>query len=336
MKRTSLLLITSVVVIQLSLTGCSQRDGVLQQLDREFQRLSGALSPAIVLLLPVGDDGETTGISGSALAIGINGELLTTASAIKDGKPLVAQFSDGRRSPVTLIGSDWETNLALLRLDSARADLSIPLIGAHDVATGQLGILVGSAPMISGAVVMYGMLSKTTLGGDDPYDAPLYALSAPSMLARPGAPVFDVSGRLLGIVDGKMHAISSGSWTVVPLRTIKAVLPLLERGGGVPRGVLGVVPNPSGETAEGGVIVKEVVPESPAEKAGIKSEDIIIECDQMRTLRISSLRVTVAGKPGQTVGVSYLRGGKRVDVNIPLGSHVGTPNDPQRDPFRKL
>ena len=113
-------------------------------------------------------------------------------------------------------------------------------------------------------------------GGDDP--TILRFMQSPRQCrCLPGAPVLDVEGRLIGLVDGRLHGMSTGSWTIIPLRTIKKILPLLENGGGVPRGVLGIYPVeenvPVG--SDFGVRIRDVVSKSPAASAGIFKEDVI-------------------------------------------------------------
>lgn len=330
-------IIASAVFLTILLSGCSRHDGTLDTLDKELRALSASLSPSIVDILPVGDNGEPTTQVGSAVVIDQQGELLTTASLLKDGKPLVARLTDGRLVPVTLVGTDWETNLAVLRLEQGSNLPAIPLLGRSSIAVGQLGILVGSAPMVRGPFVTFGVMSNTYLGGDDPYGAPLYALMSMSILARPGAPIFDVSGQLLGMVDGKMIDINGGCWSVIPLKSIKKIIGLLRQGGGVPRGYLGIVPATVKSTeATKGVLVSEVLPDSPAQKAGIAVGDIIAEVNDIYTQQVSTLRIHIAESPNKSVKLDLIRGGKRIILTITPSSHIITANDATRNPLRKL
>ena len=338
MTRTSLSQFTSapLSILFLLASGCAQREPVLKQLDRELRGLALALAPAIVELQTQPDSGAPV-IVGSALAIGNDGQLLTTASVLKSGKPLLARLPGGKRAPVALLGTDWETNLALLKLEGERISHTIPLVGPSDIAIGQLGFLAGTAPMMHGPAVMFGTMAHTTLGGDDPYNYPLYALNTVSLLARPGAPVFDASGALLGMVDGKMHDAATGNWTVIPLPTIRVILPMLERGGGVPRGFLGILPASGCDEVNGdGIVVGEVLAGSPANAMGLQRGDIVSEINSVRTTRLVTLRKNVTAKPDGAVTIRLLRRNRIITVSGTLGSHVTTANDELKQTLRKL
>ncbi len=321
----------------LILIGCNRPAGTLESLDSGMRQLSTTISPALVILHTVGDSSMPSVVAGTAISIGSNGELLTTASAFKDGKPLVAKLPNGKVVPVQLIGADWETNLAVMKLEANENLPVVALIGPTDISTGQLAFLVGTAPLVNGSFVTYGTMAHSLLGGDDPYNYSLYAMMTMSLIARPGAPLFDTGGLLIGMLDGRMKDQNGGYWTVIPLNTIKKILPLLESGSGIPRGYLGILPGVPDENVEQmGVVVDKVLTGSVAEKIGIKAGDVITEVNEIRTLKLSTLRMNIASMPDKTVTIEISRNGVPQKLSLTLASHVPTANDAIRDPLRKL
>jgi len=130
---------------------------------------------------------------------------------------------------------------------------------------------------------------------------------------------------------------NGGYWTVIPLNTIKKILPLLESGSGIPRGYLGILPGVPDENVEQmGVVVDKVLTGSVAEKIGIKAGDVITEVNEIRTLKLSTLRMNIASMPDKTVTIEISRNGVPQKLSLTLASHVPTANDAIRDPLRKL
>ncbi len=325
------------LILQFSFIGCSRSSKTLVEMDREMRSLAMILSPSIVVLQPITDNGEQAGLIGSAVSIGKHGELLTTASILSDGRPLQALLSNGVTVPVTLVGADWEANLALLKLETGITVPEVALVGPSEISVGQLGFLIGTAPMVQGAFITYGTMAISSLGGDDPYNDRLFALMSTSMLARPGSPVFNTSGQIIGMIDGRMQVPNGGCWSVIPLRSIRKLLPLLELGGGVPRGFLGIIPGKLAETNSGvGITVAAIEPNSPAEANGLKAGDIIFEVDNVRMAHVSSLRIAITSKPNSNITLKYLRTGQVNTITVKPESRVITANDATRNPNRKL
>lgn len=334
----NLLLITVLSSTVFFTYGCKKQDSILSRFDSEMRLLTEKLSETVVELMAVPDSGEIEKVIGSALLISKDGKLLTSATVLREGKPMVARINNTFNVDVTLIGSDWETNLALLKLDSLMKISTTPLIGSRDIQAGQMGFLVGSMPLLKETTITFGTLTHSQIGGDDPYDNPLFVLSSFSVLARPGAPVFDVNAQLVGIVDGKLHTSQLGMWTVIPLKTIRTILPILERGGGVPRGYLGIDPLNLQEKENGiqGIQIKKVFPNSPAEKIGFLEGDCILEVDNIRIKRLATLRIQISKNPDELVTINFLRKNQKLTKQIRLSSRVTSSTDEVRNPLRKL
>ncbi|MCX7834669.1 MAG: S1C family serine protease [bacterium] len=322
----------------LFISACKRDTNVLQQFDQELRVLTQSLSSSVAELLAVPDSGEIEKVIGSALIISKDGLMISTASILKEGKPMVAKLNYLPYIPVTLIGTDWETNVALLKLDTTLQFQSVPLIGKNDIEVGQLGFLVGSTPFLKETITMFGMLTHSIIGGEDAYDVPMYALSTFSVLARPGAPVFDADAQIIGIVDGKLHTAQMGMWTVIPLKTIRNVLPMLEKESGVQRGYLGIIPadhSIKNKNSEG-VVVKAVLPNTPAYHVGLKDGDNILEIDGIRIKKVSVLRKQITKNPNKKVTLTIERNQKNHTVEVFLQSRIISSEEENRNPFRKL
>jgi serine protease Do len=241
----------------------------------------------------------------------------------------------GDRIPAIVAGKDFETNIALIRVE--HDDLKpLPLISSA-VTNGSLGILLGNTYYSEGMACGWGILNQTWIGGGDFLDDKLLSIHIDWPGLHSGTPVLDVNGDLIGIAEGHLETFET-AWTIIPAKTISIVAEKLILGGSIERGWLGIRSNPvcpRENTARlmkqwkgKGAVVSSLVTDSPADQAGFAVGDVVTEVNGERILCISDLRrMLTAMTPGTRVVVAVNRDGETFTVEIVLGL---VPDDSQR------
>ena len=243
----------------------------------------------------------------------------------------------GKTYAARSVGTDAETDLALLRVDAtglaaiAMGDSTALRVGAPVLAIGN--------PFDVGQTVTAGIVSalgRHGLGLNNYED--FIQTDAAINQGNSGGALVDLEGRLIGINT----AIFSPDLTegfvgigfAIPTSIIERVLPSLMAGERVKRGYLGFVPQQLsdelardlGLSVTSGIVVRQVIPESPALAAGLRARDVVLSIDDVPAVRVNRVLQRIAEiPPGKTVSVEVLRGQKRVRLSIkasvrPLGS----------------
>lgn len=274
---------------------------------------------------------------GSGVVVTSDGYILTNYHVVEGiSNPKVA-LPDGKTYAARIVGTDAETDLALLRVDAtglaaiAMGDSTALRVGAPVLAIGN--------PFDVGQTVTAGIVSalgRHGLGLNNYED--FIQTDAAINQGNSGGALVDLEGRLIGINT----AIFSPDLTegfvgigfAIPTSIIERVLPSLMAGERVKRGYLGFVPQQLsdelardlGLSVTSGIVVRQVIPESPALAAGLRARDVVLSIDDVPAVRVNRVLQRIAEiPPGKTVSVEVLRGQKRVRLSIkasvrPLGS----------------
>lgn len=274
---------------------------------------------------------------GSGVVVTSDGYILTNYHVVEGiSNPKVA-LPDGKTYAARIVGTDAETDLALLCVDAtglaaiAMGDSTALRVGAPVLAIGN--------PFDVGQTVTAGIVSalgRHGLGLNNYED--FIQTDAAINQGNSGGALVDLEGRLIGINT----AIFSPDLTegfvgigfAIPTSIIERVLPSLMAGERVKRGYLGFVPQQLsdelardlGLSVTSGIVVRQVIPESPALAAGLRARDVVLSIDDVPAVRVNRVLQRIAEiPPGKTVSVEVLRGQKRVRLSIkasvrPLGS----------------
>ena len=267
---------------------------------------------------------------GSGFIVTADGFVVTSNHVIENASNIHVVFNDGRRLPAKVHGRDSKTDLALLKID-AGDELPYVAFGDSDVAQpGDWVVAIGN-PFGLGGTATTGIISAR--GRDinsGPYDDYLQ-IDAPINRGNSGGPLFDLSGRVIGINTAiySPNGSNVGIGFAVPAAQAKSVISQLMQNGHVQRGWLGVqIQRLDQALAESvrlpdskGALVADVTAESPAALAGIKVGDVILAFDDQEIGEMRDLPRLVADvMPGQQTSVTVWRKGEKRNLEVSIAA----------------
>ena len=265
---------------------------------------------------------------GSGLIISKEGEILTNYHVIRGAEEIIVKLADRRQLRATVVGIDPASDLALLDIDAD--DLPVATLGnAQDLKVGEWVMAIGSPFGFDYSVTSGIVSAKGRRVGEEVY-VPFIQTDVAINPGNSGGPLFNLDGEVVGI-NSQIYSETGGFMGVsfaIPIDLAMDVTAQLKREGRVSRGWLGVdIQDVTRELAESfgmsrpeGALVRAVLPDSPAARAGVKVGDIILVFDDEAVYSASELPPLVGGKPaGTEVDVAVLRGGERTALAVRLG-----------------
>jgi serine protease Do len=259
---------------------------------------------------------------GSGFIMG-DGYILTNNHVVDGADEITVKLADNREFKAKVKGRDEKLDLALLKINVKGSLPAVKLGDSDALQVGEWVMAIGN-PFGLAQTVTAGIVSaKGRVIGSGPYDD-FIQTDASINPGNSGGPLFNARGEVIGI-NTAIVAGGQGIGFAIPVNMAKAIIPQLEETGKVTRGWLGVyvqtvtpeLAQSFGLSGEKGALVSEVQPESPAEKAGLKTGDIILEFDGKPISEMSELpRLVAATRIGKKVGVKILRDGKEKKVTV--------------------
>jgi len=267
-------------------------------------------------------------VEGSGFIVSADGYIITAQMAVEAAKTIKIKLADDREFDAKIIGSDSETNIAVLKIDAK----SMPFLELGDsdaLAVGDWVVAINN-PFSRGHPFAAGMV--TAKGKSEP-GMPDYAnliqTDAAISATQGGGPMVNLDGKVVAISIAATDRDPGGRVSfAIPINTAKFVYEQLIEHGTIERGFLGVsIQDVSPDMAKAlglkdaaGAVVSQVVDGSAAQKAGIKTHDVIVEFDGQPVQSAGQLRARVGIlKPGTQVEVVVLRDGKRKTFAVTLG-----------------
>ncbi|KWF20394.1 Do family serine endopeptidase [Burkholderia pseudomultivorans] len=272
---------------------------------------------------------------GSGVIVSPEGYILTNQHVVDGADQIEVALADGRTATAKVIGSDPETDLAVLKINMT--NLPTITLGRSDQSrVGDVVLAIGN-PFGVGQTVTMGIISALGRNhlGINTFEN-FIQTDAPINPGNSGGALVDVNGNLLGI-NTAIYSRSGGSLGIgfaIPVSTARTVLESIITSGSVTRGWIGVEPQDvTPEIAESfglqqksGAIVAGVLQGGPADKAGIKPGDILVTVNGEEITDTTKLLNTVAQiKPGTPTKVHVVRKGKEFDVNVVIGKRPPPP-----------
>ncbi len=286
--------------------------------------------------------------TGSGFVLDKSGHILTNAHVIEGASRVSVQFEDNKTVEAKVEGKDTSTDIALLKVDKKGLDLKpLELGNSKTVQVGDPTIAIGN-PFGLDRTLTTGVVSALQRKISAPNGYSISNVIQTDAAINPGnsgGPLLDATGRVIGI-NSQIATGGSGGGNVgigfaVPVNTAKQIVPQLKDSGSVKRAYLGI----TGQTIDrsldrlnlsttSGVLVQTVQPGSPAAKAGLHGGDasatldgselrlggdVIKKIDGTNVRTMDQVVSTVGSKkPGQTVTIEYLRGGKTKTAQVKL------------------
>ncbi|WP_321791493.1 Do family serine endopeptidase [Burkholderia pyrrocinia] len=272
---------------------------------------------------------------GSGVIVSPEGYILTNQHVVDGADQIEVALADGRTATAKVIGSDPETDLAVLKINMT--NLPTITLGRSDQSrVGDVVLAIGN-PFGVGQTVTMGIISALGRNhlGINTFEN-FIQTDAPINPGNSGGALVDVNGNLLGI-NTAIYSRSGGSLGIgfaIPVSTARTVLESIITTGSVTRGWIGVEPQDvTPEIAESfglqqksGAIVAGVLQGGPADKAGIKPGDILVTVNGEEITDTTKLLNVVAQiKPGTPTKVHVVRKGKEFDVSVVIGKRPPPP-----------
>ncbi|MBN1296908.1 Do family serine endopeptidase [bacterium] len=274
---------------------------------------------------------------GSGVIIDVEGHILTNNHVISDVDQITVTLLSGETYDAQMIGTDAETDIALIKIDPKKPVKSIPMGNSEMMMAGDWVMAIGN-PFGFGHTVTVGVISATRRSMVMPRDELPYQdfiqTDASINPGNSGGPLLDIHGRLIGIntVIASRTGQSAGIGFAIPINMIKPLLKDLKEKGSVTRGWMGVTIQSitqdlssvlNLESTEG-ALVAEIVEDGPAAKAGILSGDVIVSFNGTPVRDSSHLSQIVAATPvDETIDVVLIRDGKKKALKMTIGTRPG-------------
>jgi serine protease Do len=263
---------------------------------------------------------------GSGFVMNREGYILTNNHVVEGADEIKVKLADGKELPGKVIGRDPKTDIALIKVDGA-ADLHPLTLGdSEKLKVGEWVVAVGSPFGLEQTVTAGIVSAKGRVIGSGPYDD-FIQTDASINPGNSGGPLINMQGEVVGI-NTAIIASGQGIGFAIPIAMAKEIAPQLQTKGHVTRGLLGVsIQDVTPELAKSfglregkGALVAQVVPNGPAEKAGIEQGDVIVSFDGKPVEDSKDLPRIVAATPvGKSVTVKVMREGKEISRTVSVG-----------------
>ena len=260
---------------------------------------------------------------GSGFIVDSEGYVLTNTHVISGARSIRISTSDGREFPASVVGTDPQTDIALLRVEPFEGMVVLEMGDSTGVRVGDWLMAVGN-PFGLQSTVTVGILSargrrNVPLQGQIRY-MDFLQTDASINPGNSGGPLIDMQGRVVGI-NTAINAEGQGIGFAIPIDMARPIFEQLRATGAVSRSWLGVqlVSDPSQPVV--GAMIGSVVHAGPSENAGIQRGDVIVSFDGQEVRSSDELPWLASNAGvGQSVVVGIVRDGQRYDVNVVMGA----------------
>ena len=279
-----------------------------------------------------------TGLGSGVIIDAEKGYVVTNNHVIDGADKITVALNDGHEFKAKLIGKDPQSDIALLKIDDAKKLTAIKLADSDNLRVGDYAVAIGN-PFGIGQTVTSGIISALARSGLNMNGFENFIQTDASInQGNSGGALVNLNGELVGI-NTAIIAPSGGNVGIgfaIPSNMVKSLTSQLIEFGEVKRGVLGIKGNElTSDIAKAfdvdvqkGAFVSEVIENSAAQAAGIKSGDIIVSMDGKPVDSFAELRAKIATTgAGRTVKLGLIRDGKTISVDVKLKNSDETTTD---------
>jgi len=269
--------------------------------------------------------------SGSGFLVDDQGHILTNNHVVSNASDITVTLNDKRTFKATVVGTDPETDVAVIKIEGDHlpylklGDSDGVRVGDWAIAIGNpLGMLRGSVTV--GVISARGRSDLQIFGGT-PNFQDFIQTDASINFGNSGGPLCNIRGEAIGI-NTAINPSGQGIGFAIPMNLAKHVADQLLAHGKVARAWLGVqladltpeIAEGFGIKADGGVVISSVLKDQPAERAGLRRNDVIIEFDGQPVTDLQKFRLRVADTAvGRRVPITVLRDGKKISTAVTVG-----------------
>ncbi|MBI5931444.1 MAG: trypsin-like peptidase domain-containing protein [Chloroflexi bacterium] len=335
--------------------------------DLVFINIYQRVNPAVVNIEvsgPFSSDGSLDA-SGSGFVIDLDGHVVTNAHVVEDANEILVTFSDGYVTTAELVGIDNYSDIAVIQVDVDATrlfpvefgDSNELLVGERVVAIGnpfglESSMTVGIISALGRALPSERLITGNNTNGGVYNNPSIIQVDATVNPGNSGGPILDMEGRVIGVATAIRTdtGVFQGVAFAVPVNTVNRVVPQLIENGSVAYPWLGVRTEPDftvGQLAEplnlpvqSGILVRDTLPDSPAEKAGLRGGtedvtyrgvnvrvggDIIVAINGVFVNDLDELLAYLVEntKPGDEITLTVVRGGQTIEIPVTLGTRDG-------------
>ena len=270
--------------------------------------------------------------TGSGFIYDAAGYIITNNHVVQDAERIVVRLYDSKEYDAKVIGTDPETDLAVIKIDATETLQALPLGDSDKVKVGEFAIAIGSPRGFEGSV-SFGHISA--LGREGLQDLAMQGLTFQNLiqtdaainLGNSGGPLCNIDGEVVGINTAIVFGANSIGFAI-PINTAKQTVPVLIADGKVTRGYLGVSIDDANTYAdvaslelpdEFGAVVRQVQPGTPAETAGLKTYDVIRKIDGTEVKNAREMVSKISSyAPGSKVILEIWRDKQAIQVEVTL------------------
>jgi putative serine protease PepD len=300
---------------------------------------------------------------GTGMIITSGGEVITNNHVIElftgtsGGSITVTEYGQTKALPATLIGYDATHDVALLKINNVSALKTVTFgsssktqVGDAVVAIGNaLGLAAGTPTVTQGIVSALGR--SVTAGGTGTASENLQNLIQTDAAINPGnsgGPLIDTAGQVIGMNTAVAGTSNDGANAqnigfAIPIASVETLIPELEKGGPAANsgGYLGVdittltsaLRQQYGFTPTSGAVILDVISGSPADKAGLRQGDVIVNIDGTAIDSSETLQSLIQkDKAGQTISITYYVGDEKHTVSVVLGTQAEEQQQANKQP----
>ena len=272
--------------------------------------------------------GEPRRSQGSGFVISADGLIVTNAHVVENADWVQVRLSDGRRFPATIVGRDNRVDIALVKINGVSNIPTLRFADSNRVRVGEFVLALGH-PFGLEQTVSFGIVSRK--GAPLTVAAPGFDFIQTDAAINPGnsgGPLVNMAGEVVGV--NSMAARNGSIGFAIPSNLIKTLVPQLAAKGRVEWGWLGVSIAEITEDDLGrlklneakGVLIRSVMPGEPAERGGIRVNDVLTMIDGTPLVTPRDLQRVIAGSPvGKRVRVSLLRDGAPNEIEVEIGRY---------------
>jgi S1-C subfamily serine protease len=292
-----------------------------------FAKVAAAVADSVVTIEAISSE---AGSQGSGVIVDQRGYIVTNNHVIADAATapdkftISVVFNDGKQGPANLVGRDPETDLAVLKVSNVD-NLTVARLGDSDKLRVGDEVIAAGAPLGLRSTDTQGIISALNravrLPGDGSDDIVIDAVQTDASInhGNSGGPLVNMNAEVIGInTAGKsLSESASGLGFAIPVNEVRRVVATLMRDGKITHPTVGLTAQSESDTAASGARVTKVAPGSPAERAGILANDIVVKVGDRTIAGVDEFVIAVRQlEAGRDAPIEVIRDGKPLTLTI--------------------